>query len=660
MAAQSAWEQRDSGTTANLWGFSGGVAVGEQGVILTTSDQGATWTRRFSGTTAWLTAVSYDSQLKRYTVVGEGGMILSSPDGVGWTREASPTAVRLNGVSGDGGIAVGEAGAGALTRDANGGWTRADAGFGNRWMRGVWGGQDNAVAVGQGGAIFTRRFDGNASPPGLAWQSEPSPVAADLEAIALGGAIVRGIWIVVGADGAILRKAISEPDSPWTPCVSPTRERLRGVVHHLGGSIQGFTRALTYVYGEFFAVGSGGTIVRSAEGSSWQIDSAPTRENLNAVGNAGGYVVAVGNRGVILRTGGPGAAPVITRQPRMSADAQGEVFAEASAAGQGSLTYQWLVPLPGGGYLPVGTEGPRQSFKVAPSGRPYQLAVANAFGLAWSDTFLPNRFLNLSSRGTVGAGEAALIGGLAIGGNGSSQPRVMLIRAAGPALAGFGVAGALRTPRLSLYAGSQVIASNAGWDTGPDAAEVRAAAQKVGAFPLAAGSADCALLVTLPPGLYTAQVTGADGATGVALVEAYDTEPPGFARLINLSARAQVLPGAGAEIGGLVIDGGVRKKTLLRAAGPALAAFGVAGVLAKPRMTLVRDGTVVATAAEWGAAPNAAAIREAARAVNAFAFAEGSADAALLTELKPGAYSVVVTGADGGSGVALVEVYEVP
>lgn len=205
-----------------------------------------------------------------------------------------------------------------------------------------------------------------------------------------------------------------------------------------------------------------------------------------------------------------------------------------------------------------------------------------------------------------------------------------------------------------------MIASNAGWDTGPDAAEVRAAAQKVGAFPLAAGSADCALLVTLPPGLYTAQVTGADGATGVALVEAYDTEPPGFARLINLSARAQVLPGAGAEIGGLVIDGGVRKKTLLRAAGPALAAFGVAGVLAKPRMTLVRDGTLVATAAEWGAAPNAAAIREAARAVNAFAFAEGSADAALLTELEPGAYSVVVTGADGGSGVALVEVYEVP
>ena len=105
---------------------------------------------------------------------------------------------------------------------------------------------------------------------------------------------------------------------------------------------------------------------------------------------------------------------------------------------------------------------------------------------------------------------------------------------------------------------------------------------------------------------------------------------------------------------------GVKKQVLVRAAGPALAAFGVSGALARPKLTLLRNNSVVATAAAWNAQPNAAEIRSLAKTVDAFAFAEGSADAAMVLELEPGAYTAQVAGVDGAEGVALVEVYELP
>jgi hypothetical protein len=144
------------------------------------------------------------------------------------------------------------------------------------------------------------------------------------------------------------------------------------------------------------------------------------------------------------------------------------------------------------------------------------------------------------------------------------------------------------------------------------------------------------------------------------LAEIYDLGPPTLTRLANVSARAQVLPGEGVLIGGFFIDGNLKKKVLLRAAGPALSAFGVNGTLAKPKLTLFRGDAVIATAAAWSAAENATALAAAAKTAGAFAFPEGSADAALLIELEPGAYTLQITGADGSSGVALVEAYEYP
>jgi hypothetical protein len=96
---------------------------------------------------------------------------------------------------------------------------------------------------------------------------------------------------------------------------------------------------------------------------------------------------------------------------------------------------------------------------------------------------------------------------------------------------------------------------------------------------------------------------------------------------------------------------------LLRAAGPALTAFGVNDSLAAPVLELYSGATRIAENARWSAQPNAEAITAAAVAAGAFAFAPGSADAALLVTLAPGAYTTIVRG-PAAMGAVLIEAYE--
>jgi hypothetical protein len=100
----------------------------------------------------------------------------------------------------------------------------------------------------------------------------------------------------------------------------------------------------------------------------------------------------------------------------------------------------------------------------------------------------------------------------------------VLIRAVGPRLAAapFNVAGALAEPVVTLFRGTEAVATNTAWNSAPNAADLRPVAVRVGAFALPEGSRDSALLVTLPAGAYTVQVAGANGTTGIALVEIYE------------------------------------------------------------------------------------------------------------------------------------------
>jgi hypothetical protein len=128
------------------------------------------------------------------------------------------------------------------------------------------------------------------------------------------------------------------------------------------------------------------------------------------------------------------------------------------------------------------------------------------------------RIANLSTRARVSGRERALIGGFVV--RGPAYQRV-LVRAIGPTLQQLGISDALADPRLSLYSGPKAIASSTHWGTAANVAAIQKATASVGAFALDAGSSDAVLLLTLPPGAYTAEVNGAAGAEGVALLEIY-------------------------------------------------------------------------------------------------------------------------------------------
>ncbi len=152
-------------------------------------------------------------------------------------------------------------------------------------------------------------------------------------------------------------------------------------------------------------------------------------------------------------------------------------------------------------------------------------------------------------------------------------------------------------------------------------------------------------------GTYAVRVSSPAGT--VTSASARVTLDPAAARLVNLSCRTALAPGA-ILIPGFTLAGTGRKTVLIRAAGPALSAFGLTGALADPRLRLYRDATLVASNDDW----DAARIAETAARVGAFPFPSASRDAALLATLDaPGAYTVQVDAATG-SGIVLVELYD--
>lgn len=269
------------------------------------------------------------------------------------------------------------------------------------------------------------------------------------------------------------------------------------------------------------------------------------------------------------------------------------------------------------------------------------------------------RLYNLSSRSLAGSDNATLIAGFIVAG---SVPKQVLIRGIGPALDDFGVKDFLPDPKLTLYDQKNIkIAEINAWDLS-QREEIEGFSRRLGAFALDPAGKDVPVLITLAPGSYTAHLTAASGASqGVGLIEVYDCIPDA-SRLINISTRTWVGSGSNVLISGFVVEPGAPKKILIRAAGPALEDFKVDGILADPELEIVAMGPEQSTVARndnWHSSENAAEVVRATAAVGAFAFAPGSRDAAILVTLPPGGYTAIVSGRDGTTGVALVEVYEV-
>ena len=129
------------------------------------------------------------------------------------------------------------------------------------------------------------------------------------------------------------------------------------------------------------------------------------------------------------------------------------------------------------------------------------------------------RLVNAAVRAQVGTGANVLIPGLVVS---EGAPKTVLIRAVGPGLEQFSVSGVLAQPVVTRFVGSEGFMSNSGWNSAASASDIRAAATRVGAFSLAEGGRDSAILVSLSPGPYTIQVSGANNTRGVALVEVYE------------------------------------------------------------------------------------------------------------------------------------------
>lgn len=364
------------------------------------------------------------------------------------------------------------------------------------------------------------------------------------------------------------------------------------------------------------------------------------------------------------------SAPTITQQPISATVAPGGTVALIVAAAGENLTYQWSrngTTLPGA----TGTSLNLGNVQASDSGQ-YSVTVSNSTAAIVSRTATLTvatpalgRVINLSVRAHAATSDQTLIAGFVVSG---SAPKAILVRGIGPTLMNLGVPDPLPDPHLDLFAGQAVIASDDSWMTATNLGAIASmGGDKFAGYTLDAK--DTVLLQTVASRDYTAQIRDAANGQGVALMEVYDADPaesPGstaFAAqsgLINVSGRAQVGTGADILIAGFVVNGNVPRRLLVRGIGPGLAPLGVNGVLADPQLRIFdSQQNIVAQNDNWPAAENAAAIR-----TGGFdAFAGRTLDereAVLLITLPSGGYTAQVSGADGGTGVALVEVTEEP
>jgi WD40-like Beta Propeller Repeat./Immunoglobulin I-set domain. len=389
--------------------------------------------------------------------------------------------------------------------------------------------------------------------------------------------------------------------------------------------------------------------------------------NNNNGGNDGG-----GNDGGGDNNGGGDSdpqptLPSISAQPQSQTTATGGTVTFTVTASGTGLTYQWKH----NGQAIAGATSATLTLTNIQSSHAgtYTVDITNSAGTVTSSsvtlTLLSpstyGRLSALSIRAFVGQGDDILIAGFATGGGNGSLP--LLIRGVGPTLANFGIPAnqTLQDPELSIVRMGEfsATAANDNWSGDND---VLTASAALGAQPLAANnSADAAVYLTdLASGPYTAVVSGKNNGTGIALVEVYagddDDDAP---RLLAISGRSTVGGGNEVLIAGFVVTQ-APTRVLVRGAGPVLTS--VPTRLADPRIALHRHGVVepIATNDDWGTASNADELASLAAQVGAQPFANGSKDAALLVTLDPGVYTVVVSGADSSTGIALAEVYEVP
>jgi hypothetical protein len=297
----------------------------------------------------------------------------------------------------------------------------------------------------------------------------------------------------------------------------------------------------------------------------------------------------------------------------------------------------------------------------------YSVTVSNSFGSSTiraatvSLNSTRSRLRNIASVLSLGRASTSQTIGFYVIGN---RAKRMLTRAVGPTLRSFGVSGAAEDPFLEIFdASAKLVAANDNWmgDTA-QASMMRELAAGAGAFPLIEASADAALVATIGPGGYNLKTTVNSGSGELVLAEVYDLDAAddNMARISNFSRRDRIEIAPHALISSLVVEGGSAMTLIFRAVGPTLRSLGVPNAVSRTEITVTdTSGKLRARNAAWETAGNSPALIALSKRIGAFGLQRGSGDAALISTLEPGSYTIQVATRDANPGEVLLEVYEI-
>jgi hypothetical protein len=247
-----------------------------------------------------------------------------------------------------------------------------------------------------------------------------------------------------------------------------------------------------------------------------------------------------------------------------------------------------------------------------------------------------------------------LIEGFIVQGPTGSTKKI-LVRAIGPSLSAFGIAGALANPTLEIHdASNAIVATNNNWKTTQIGRLITSdQSAEIGGSGLApSNDLESAIIANLAPGNYTAVVRGVNNTTGTGVVDAYDLSGSSPARLANIATRGLVQPGDKLMIAGFIIQNG-SEKAVIRAIGPSLQAFGISNALPDTTVQLRdQNGAIVRENDNWKSDP-----QQAQELQSVGLQPSNDLEAALIVTIPPGQYTAQVRGKPETTGIAVVEAY---
>jgi uncharacterized repeat protein (TIGR03803 family) len=278
-------------------------------------------------------------------------------------------------------------------------------------------------------------------------------------------------------------------------------------------------------------------------------------------------------------------------------------------------------------------------------------------GVVYRLTILPpGQLLNISIRMRVLTGDKVLIGGFIITG---VDPKKVIIRGIGPSLGSLGISGVLADPTLELHQGNTTLVTNDNWKMRSDGSSQQAEVEATTIPPT--NDLESAIVATLDPGAYTAVLAGKNQGIGVGVVEVYDLAQGAGSKPANISSRGFVDTGDNVMIGGLIVGGpgGGSAKVIVRAIGPSLSGSGVAGALQDPTLEIHDgSGTLLVFNDNWKIRSDGSSQQAEIEATTIPP--NNDLESAVVAALPPGNYTAIVRGKNNGTGVGLVEVYNLP